>query len=124
MKIRKLLIYIAIGFYIGFLISAVLDPSDICGGKNSISLWGPFGFILVATILLILFFFVSEAIKKDKYFIILIIIFGILFEKFVAQPYIKQNQLSAFADYIVMPLIHLAIFYIPRILIKKIFNKK
>jgi len=124
MKIKKLLIYIAIGFYIGFLISAVLDTSDICGGENSISLWGPFGFILIATILLIIFFSISEAIEKDRYFIVIIIIFGILFEKLIAQPYIKQNQLSVFAGYIIMPLIHLAIFYIPRILIKKIFNKK
>lgn len=121
-KINKLLVYVLIGFYIGFLISAVLDPSDICGGNNSIKIWGPVGFILIATILLALFFFVSEKIRRDSYFIILIILFGILFEKFIAQPYIKQNELSAFADYIIMPLIHLAIFYIPRILVRKIFR--
>ncbi len=124
MDIKKLLIYILIGFYIGFIISAVLDPSDICGGNKSIKIWGPLGFILIATTLLILFFFISESIKKDRYFITLIIVFGILFEKFIAQPYIKQNNLSTFADYIIMPLIHLAIFYIPRILVKKILNKK
>jgi len=121
-KASKLLMYVLIGFYIGFLISAVLDPSDICGGNDSIRIWGPIGFTLVATGLLVLFFFVSEHIKKDSYFIILIILFGICFEKFIAQPYIKQNELSAFADYIIMPLIHLAIFYIPRILVRRIFK--
>ena len=119
---RELIVYIAIGFFIGFLISAVFAPGgDICGSKESLS--SPLVFISIATGLLIIFFFVSKLIEKDLYFIPIIIAFAILFEYFIAQPYIVKSNLN-FAEFLIgIPLVHLSIFYVPRILVRKIFKK-
>ncbi len=119
---RKLTVYIAIGFFIGFLISAVFAPGgDICGSGESLS--SPLIFISIATCLLIIFFFVSNFIEKDIYFISIIVVFAILFEYFIAQPYIVKSDLSFIEFFVAMPLVHLAIFYVPRVLVREIFKK-
>ncbi len=121
--IKEALAYIFTGFYIAFLISAILDVTDIYGGSIG-DMMGPKLFIGIATLPLIIFYFVSGVIKKDLHFIIFIIVFAVLFEGLIAQPLIKRNGMPILVLLIAMPLVHLAIFYIPRIFIKKIFGKR
>lgn len=119
---RELVAYVTIGFFIGFLISAAFAPGgDICGSGESLS--SPLIFISIATGLLIIFFFVSNVIKKDRYFILIIIAFAILFEYLIAQPYVVKSNLNSVELIIGMPLVHLAIFYVPRVIVRKMFKK-
>ena len=120
MKFIKLIIYVVTGFYLGYLISALLDITDICGSEQSVSYWGPKGFLTVATLLLVIYYFISYFIKKDLYFIFTVIIIAIIFEGLVAQPYIKGNEMNFFELWMAMPIVHIIIFYIPRLFLKKV----
>jgi len=121
---KELLVYVFSGFYIGFLISAVLDVTDICGGGSTVSAWGPRSFIGIATLLLVVFYFISKKIKKDLYFIALIVVFAIIFEGLIAQPLIKGTKVDFLTLVLALSVIHSAIFYFPRVLTRKIFKQK
>lgn len=120
---KELLVYVFTGFYIGFFISAFVAVSDICGGEGSIKVWGPLGFLIIATVLLMIYYFVSKLIKKDLLFILIIVVFAVAFEGLIAQPLIKRNIMDLLVLLIAMPIVHLAIFYLPRVIVKKIFKK-
>ncbi len=122
-KITELLIYIFCGFYIGFFISALADITDICGSPEAINFWGPKGFLVVATVILIFYYFVSKFVKKDLHFIIIVVIIAVLFEGLVAQPYIKRDNMDFIELWAAMPIVHFLIFYPPRVLIRKLRYK-
>jgi len=108
-------VWICLTFYITYLFS-VIDVKDICNDAR--------GFVIAWTLIFTAFYFLNKLIKKDWQFVSLAVVLGMAFEYFIIQPIRPDRDVTSILMWVVMVIAYIAMFYIPRILLRKIFREK
>lgn len=108
-------VWICMTFYITYLFS-VIDVKDVCNDAR--------GFVIVWTLIFTAFYFVNKIIKKDWQFVSLAVVLGMAFEYFIIQPIRLDRDVTSILMWVFMVIAYVAMFYVPRILLRKMFDKR
>ena len=114
-SILEWFVWICMTFYITYLFS-VVDVKDVCNDAR--------GFVIAWTLIFTVFYFVNKVIKKDWHFVLLAVILGMGFEYFIIQPMRPDRDPTMILMWVFMIIAYVAMFYIPRILLRKVFEEK
>ena len=107
-------VWICMTYYITYWFS-IIDIKDVCND--------PRGFVIAWTLIFTAFYFINKLIKKDLYFVSLALGAGMAFEYFIIQPLRPDRDPTFILMWVFMAIAYIVMFYVPRVLLRKIFKE-